>query len=252
MNIDKIIKNGLTGEEIGRLFLEDYTDYHFRLGETAKRHKNKEISLKEALNIKGLLNKTEKQKLYDSLKNDKDIKSYNNYMAILKYLDDIAIKMAYFQELTYSSCLRLAYLIAKRKYKETEELEKKATLKLIETIPKAIENIEENYYTYLTIKTSILLIEEITGNNNILNSINYEPDKIKDSELLLNLELETTNEENYKPNSKNNVFYDINLLTKEIPEELVNKARQEVKDLSFFRNREYQLHQILIGGLEDE
>ena len=81
MNINKIIKQGLTGEEVGKLFLDDYTDYHFRLGETAKRHKNKEKSLKEALNIKGLLSESEKQILFDSLKKDKDIKGTKGYYA---------------------------------------------------------------------------------------------------------------------------------------------------------------------------
>lgn len=129
MNINKIIKQGLTGEEVGKLFLDDYTDYHFRLGETAKRHKNKEISLKEALNIKGLLSESEKQILFDSLKKDRDIKSYNNYISILRYLDDIALKMAYFQEVVYSSCYRLAYLLATKITDENKEFNLEESLK---------------------------------------------------------------------------------------------------------------------------
>lgn len=241
MNINKIIKQGLTGEEVGKLFLDDYTDYHFRLGETAKRHKNKEISLKEALNIKGLLSESEKQILFDSLKKDKDIKAYNNYRAILRYLDDIAIKMAYFQEVVYSSCYSLAYLLATKTTDENE------WFNLEEDLPTSIKKREEDYYFYLTMKTSIILIEEVTGNKNILNSLNYEPDKIVYAEDTLNHELckiYSNRKEEYR------VY--LELQTIEIPEKLIEEARETIKDISFFRYGKYQLHHILARGFNDE
>ena len=239
MNINKIIKQ-LTGEEVGKLFLDDYTDYHFRLGETVKRHKTKEISLKEVLNIKGLLSDTEKQVLFNSLKKDKDIKACNNYISILRYLDDIAIKMAYFQEVVYSSCHRSAYLLATKEENEGFNLE--------EVTSNNIKKIEENYYYYLIMKTSIILIEEVTSNKNILNSLNYEPDKIVYAEDTLNYELGKF----YNGRKEEYRVY-LELQTIEIPEEIIDKAREAIKDISFFRDREYQLHHILAdGGGNDE
>ena len=239
MNINKIIKQ-LTGEEVGKLFLDDYTDYHFRLGETVKRHKTKEISLKEVLNIKGLLSDTEKQVLFNSLKKDKDIKAYNNYISILRYLDDIAIKMAYFQEVVYSSCHRSAYLLATKEENEGFNLE--------EVTSNNIKKIEENYYYYLIMKTSIILIEEVTSNKNILNSLNYEPDKIVDAEDALNLELGKFYNNRKSSEKKEEYRVYLELQTIEIPEEIIDKAREEIKDLSFFRDGKYQLHHILARG----
>jgi len=249
MNINNIIKQGLTGEEVGKLFLDDYTDYHFRLGEETKRHKNKEISLKEALNIKGLLSEAEKQVLFDSLKKNRDIKSYNNYMAILRYLDSAAIKMAYFQELVYSGCYRLAYLLATKTTEENEWF----------NLEESLKKIEEDYYFYLTMKTSIILIEEVTGNKNIFNSLNYEPYKIAMGEETLNFELGK-----FYNNRKSSEKYRVYLETQaaagnrksykgiKIPEEIIDKAREEIKDLSFFSKGEYDLHHILARGFNDE
>lgn len=230
MNINKIIRQGLTGEEVGKLMIDDYTDYHFRLGETTKRHKNKEISLKEALSLNSLFSESEKQILFNSLKKDKDIKTYKNYISILGYLDDIAIKMAYFQEVVYSSCYRLAYLLAT---KITEG-----------NLPESIKKIEEDYYYYLTMKTSIILIEEVTGNKNILNSLNYEPDKIVDAEDTLNHEICK-----FYSNRKEEYRVYLELQTIEIPEKLIEEAREAIKDISFFRDGEYQLHHILARGV---
>lgn len=93
-------------------------------------------------------------------------------------------------------------------------------------------------------KTSIILIEEVTGNKNILNSLNYEPDKIVYAEDTLNYELGK-----FYSNRKEEY---LELQTIEIPEKLIEEARETIEDISFFRDGKYQLHHILAGGLNDE
>lgn len=240
MSIRKILKDGLTGEEIGKLFLEDYTDYHFSLMETAKKVVNKELSMKKALNIKTLLSLSEKQALMNSLKEEKYIKDYNNYMKICKYLDDLSIKLAYYEEKFCSECYHFLYVMTKKKLHEKKFNESFS-------IAEIIESMQRTYYCYIVIKTSILLIEERTGNANIFNSLNISPRKIEEAEFLLNLEIEL-----YIMENDLNLEKKLTIEAPEIPEKIKNEAREKIKDLSFFRNSNLYLHQILAIGGEDE
>jgi len=82
MNIDKIIKNGLTGEEVGKIMIKD-------LAWMYEKGTNDEAILRGEKELKHSLSQSEMKKLVDSLNTNKDIKAYNNYKKLHDYLNSL-------------------------------------------------------------------------------------------------------------------------------------------------------------------
>lgn len=77
MNINKIIKQGLTGEEVGKLMIKDLAFMYKQVLEGEKEPKN-------------ILSQAEIKALVDSVKTNKDIRDYNNYKKLFDYLKNLS------------------------------------------------------------------------------------------------------------------------------------------------------------------
>lgn len=243
MNIDKIIKKGLSGDQIGRLFIEDFIEFEVRLRENAKECNEGKRTLKESLGVKGLFTRAEKQKLTDAVKGE-DIKIYNGYMSILEYIEDISVKMAYNKEATINNCYKIAYLIVTHNPEEVEAVFNNKG----GNIDAVIESIKQLFYFYRVFKTTLSIIEEITGIAGIAESLEYDVESVEMPSFFINKELEKINEANYNKGIYKS--YSLDLREVKIPQEKIEKAIEKARDVTFFTFGDYPLHYIL-GGLNE-
>lgn len=78
MNINNIIKQGLTGEEVGKIMIKDLALMYGQILAGEKEPRN-------------ILSQAEIKALVDSIKTNKDIRDYNNYKKLFDYLKSLPL-----------------------------------------------------------------------------------------------------------------------------------------------------------------
>ncbi len=258
MNINKIIKQGLTGEEVGKLMIKDLAFMYKQVLEGEKEPKN-------------ILSQAEIKALVDSVKTNKDIRDYNNYKKLFDYLKNLSpifsihyldaesmwwklyniiTKLHNAEKLNYVLRFKpqIKNTLLKKEYMAENILNEYKYI-----IPVILDRIKEGVKESLVIKETLKLLSEYIDIPEI--EIMVGEVTLIDNIILLNDVMESIQEVIFRPGDASELKKELKEVLKPIKTEDLKPTPEAIKKANklinldiFVNNEEEKIYQILRGA----